>query len=497
MAKNQLDDFAATLTAQLKDAAEQMRSMRTPPEHSKSESTSTIPTKTTSEKIHPAHKRKQGMKIKADKKLSKKINTKREQIDDSKDLQKNLLKESNPTYIESSIIPSSEEASVLAETKPAIHSDKLSSTVTNCSEQSTIAIYKKQMQTGEELTEPNINETMSKGLSSNNNQQSSNSHQQFMPDINCHSAYTSRSLHVIPSENLPYIQPTKNTFTDKNQLLSQNSNKNIHKQSSPMYNTTSAIETSCIQYQTQSNMDSHQQTMTACDTNNQSQAVPWGYFSSDALSTVQINTATIGGARQIVLDALMQLKKEFSTITINLKRLAAVLGLSYGTVRNTISRLVREGVIYTTQIRTGDAHGVYIEFAEGSPLLPSVTVTQLTHPQHILSHQEASHQQTSPSDSQANPIWNVDNDMLTMLWPYAVTAGLTCNHLEHLKKVFHIQQFDDTCIAKYLRYVNWKIEKEALDEMQAKTILQQWIKAMQQHGAYPCPIGYNESEELE
>ena len=42
-----------------------------------------------------------------------------------------------------------------------------------------------------------------------------------------------------------------------------------------------------------------------------------------------------------------------------------------------------------------------------------------------------------------------------------------------------------------------KKEKEAQDENQATTILQQWIQTMQQHGKYPRPTDYDEPKGLE
>ena len=63
-----------------------------------------------------------------------------------------------------------------------------------------------------------------------------------------------------------------------------------------------------------------------------------------------LQDAHLGGARQILLDALTALRQQSPLVVVNLKRLAPAIGLSYGTVRNTISRLVREGVICTTPV---------------------------------------------------------------------------------------------------------------------------------------------------
>ena len=77
MAKNQLDDFAATLTAQLKDAAEQMRNMRTPPEHPQNEQ---IDSTTTKKNRSIPKKHKNTIQLVTDtKQLTKKVSNKKEQ----------------------------------------------------------------------------------------------------------------------------------------------------------------------------------------------------------------------------------------------------------------------------------------------------------------------------------------------------------------------------------------------------------------------------------
>ena len=88
---------------------------------------------------------------------------------------------------------------------------------------------------------------------------------------------------------------------------------------------------------------------------------------SPSIIAATLQDAHLGGARQILLDALTALRQQSPQVVVNLKRLAPAIGLSYGTVRNTISRLVREGVICTTQVRTGDAHGVCVEFIDDNP----------------------------------------------------------------------------------------------------------------------------------
>lgn len=498
MAKNQLDDFAATLTAQLKDAAEQMRNMRTPPEHPQNEQ---IDSTTTKKNRSIPKKHKNTIQLVTDtKQLTKKVSNKKEQTQQTSQKQPAKPKDGQiaPTQkepsINVSISISPEEQSTNSIDQTVLYSHQLSSIDTTDSSQLLQSKNNQQKYSNNLLADPESVDIPSTKLSTTVIDQSSDSHQQTLVDNNNLMAANDSPLSVLPSESLQYTQPSKSMLFETDILQENISHQDIPSPEDNHINT-SFIGTPTTSTQPLIDNDSLKQTMTACDTKKQSQSIPWGHFSSDALSTVQINTATIGGARQIVLDALTQLKQEFSHVTINLKRLATVLGLSYGTVRNTISRLVREGVIYTTQIRTGDAHGVYIEFADGSSLLPSVTVTQPTYAQHIPSHQPSTSQQTSTIHT--NPIWDVDSDMLSMLWPYAFAAGLKRIHLEHLRKAFQIQQFDDAHVACYLRYLNWKIEKEAQNENQATAILQQWIQTMQQQGKYPRPTDYDEPEGLE
>lgn len=499
MAKNQLDDFAATLTAQLKDAAEQMRNMRTPPEHPQNEQIDSKTTKKT-RSIPKKHKKDAIQVVTDTRQLTKNVSNKKEQTQQAsqkqtekpKDNQIVPTQEETSTKVSISISPEIQSTSNIDQT--VLYSHQLSSIDTMDSNQLPQSKNNQQKYSNNPLGMLETIDISSEELLTTVTEQSSNSHQQTLVDNNNSMTANDSSISVLPSEALQYTQPSKSMLFETDMLQEKTSHQDIPL-SEDNHSNTSFIGTSITPTQSLVDNDSFKQTMTACDTKKQSQPVPWGHFSSDALSTVQINTATIGGARQIVLDALTQLKQEFSHVTINLKRLATVLGLSYGTVRNTISRLVREGVIYTTQIRTGDAHGVYIEFADGSPLLPSVTVTQPAYAQHMSSHQPSISQKTPAIET--NPIWNVDSDMLSMLWPYAFAAGLKRIHLEHLRKAFQIQQFDDTHVACYLRYLNWKIEKEAQDENQATAILQQWIQTMQQHGKYPRPTDYDEPEGLE
>ena len=176
------------------------------------------------------------------------------------------------------------------------------------------------------------------------------------------------------------------------------------------------------------------------------------------MASVTLQEAPLGGARQTLLDTLERLRGQSPQVVVNLKRLAAAIGLSYGTVRNTISRLVREGVICTTQVRTGEAHGVCIEFLDDTPL-QSVTVmghqgitpspvqphSPLTvinsHQQSMTRHDSAypSASMTPPMTADGTSVWSADAELIADLWPAAAEAGFSPAHLAHLRRAYHMQ----------------------------------------------------------
>lgn len=225
-------------------------------------------------------------------------------------------------------------------------------------------------------------------------------------------------------------------------------------------------------------------------------AVPQGISPSIAAATLQ--NAHLGGARQILLDALTALRQQSPQVVVNLKRLAPAIGLSYGTVRNTISRLVREGVICTTQVRTGDAHGVCVEFIDDNPL-PTMTV-----PSRI--KQSTTYQQQSqtvintktPEAAPALPlddtcIWNTDGDFIAILWPFAAAAGFGPAHLTQLKRAYQLQGWEPENVPRCLRYLDWELANGVSSGPEHVTL---WLRIMQRQGHYPRPEGYVDPEVL-
>lgn len=231
-----------------------------------------------------------------------------------------------------------------------------------------------------------------------------------------------------------------------------------------------------------------------------------------AIAAATLQEAPIGGARQTLLSTLERLRGQSPQVVVNLKRLAAAIGLSYGTVRNTISRLVREGVICTTQVRTGEAHGVCIEFLDDAPL-QSVTVMTphpaIHGPGHAVSPQTVtgSHQQsmTQYDTCSAVPsvtytmtgddtsIWNADAGLIADLWPCAAEAGFGPAHLAHLHRAYRVQGWDTDNVPRCLRYLDWEL---AVGLGSGPAHVDAWMRIMRRQGHYPRPEGYVEPEVL-
>lgn len=87
----------------------------------------------------------------------------------------------------------------------------------------------------------------------------------------------------------------------------------------------------------------------------------WAMSHHSAAPTLSERSWT-GGVRGAVLDALRGLAGGRDHVLVNLKRLATHTGISYGSVRNAMSRLTRSGDIRTRQIRMADGHGVRVDF---------------------------------------------------------------------------------------------------------------------------------------
>lgn len=222
--------------------------------------------------------------------------------------------------------------------------------------------------------------------------------------------------------------------------------------------------------------------------------VPQGLSPSIVAATLQ--DAHLGGARQVLLDALTALRQQSPQVVVNLKRLAPAIGLSYGTVRNTISRLVREGVICTTQVRTGDAHGVCVEFIDDNPL-PSMTAVQRIRPSMAYQQQPQtvmrSHDEVCSVPTDDPCIWNMDADLIAILWPFAADAGFGPAHLAQLRRAYQLQGWESENVSRCLRYLDWELANgvPASHEHVAT-----WLRIMQRQGHYPRPEGYVDPEIL-
>ena len=218
---------------------------------------------------------------------------------------------------------------------------------------------------------------------------------------------------------------------------------------------------------------------------------------ASAIATATIQNAQLGGARQVLLAALLELRKQAPQIIVNLKRLAPVLGLSYGTVRNTVSRLVREGILCTTQIRTGETHGVCIEFLDDTSLLSS-TVIQQPSLTVIDSHQQSlmvtdSHSLSSTVTHNDTSIWDTDASLIQTLWPHVAAAGFGPAQLGQLRRAYQIQGWEAHNVARCLRYLDWELARTPTEAVTHVTL---WLRSMQQQGHYPRPEGYVDPEVL-
>lgn len=256
-------------------------------------------------------------------------------------------------------------------------------------------------------------------------------------------------------------------------------------------------------------------TMTVNDTSNNllQQAYPnRASFGEAAIASATLQEAPLGGARQTLLSTLERLRGQSPQVVVNLKRLAAAIGLSYGTVRNTISRLVREGVICTTQVRTSEAHGVCIEFLDDTPLqsvavMPHQAFMQPTVQAAPRSTVINSHQQSRPSFEDMPPaqamtpamtdddtsIWNADAELIADLWPSAAEAGFGPGHLAHLRRAYHMQGWNADNVSRCLRYLDWELDA---GRGNGPAHVEQWMRIMRRQGHYPRPEGYVEPEVL-
>ena len=216
---------------------------------------------------------------------------------------------------------------------------------------------------------------------------------------------------------------------------------------------------------------------------------------SPSIIAATLQDAHLGGARQILLDALTALRQQSPQVVVNLKRLAPAIGLSYGTVRNTISRLVREGVICTTQVRTGDAHGVCVEFIDDNPL-PAMTASSRTRQSMLYQQQPQTVMKTEippslPLDDTC--IWNTDGDLIAILWPFAADAGFGPAHLAQLKRAYQLQGWEPENVSRCLRYLDWELANGVSSGPEHVTA---WLRTMQRQGHYPRPEGYVDPEVL-
>lgn len=212
--------------------------------------------------------------------------------------------------------------------------------------------------------------------------------------------------------------------------------------------------------------------------------------SSPAPVTLPGKHVSGGGARKLLLGRLAEISPDSGQVIVNMKQLAPALGLSYGTVRNTMSRLVREGVLRTTQVRIGDMYGVCVELVDGSqvglmkPVMPH---------QEVLS-QAPSGLTTRHPDPSESAIWNTDAETIALLWPHAYTAGFAPSHLAQLRSACRFQGWNAENVPRCLRYLDWELSTLTTSETANVDPVLRWLRLMQRQGFYPKPDGYFEKD---
>ena len=257
-----------------------------------------------------------------------------------------------------------------------------------------------------------------------------------------------------------------------------------------------------------------------------------------------------GGVRGAVLDALRLLAGDNTHVLVNLKRLATHTGISYGSVRNAMSRLTRSGDIRTRQIRMADGHGVRVEFltppgqeglapaagGEGAGYTVAPTVAQavplsgaatgvatgagtgagagaladaatvaqavgqaVTPPAHNAAHSTSSSSSADFSQpgaqAAANAFWQTTGQLFALAWPHVAEAGLGMDDLRALAPIFAVQGFDATVLPRCLRYLDWELEHLQADEQteaRRKDCVNLFMRGLQRRGSWPRPKDYPE-----
>lgn len=216
-----------------------------------------------------------------------------------------------------------------------------------------------------------------------------------------------------------------------------------------------------------------------------------------------------GGVRGAVLDMLHQLAPGQDYVLVNLKRLAAHMGISYGSVRNAMSRLAQSGDISTRQIRVADGHGVRVDFHDDS-----ARQSRRSHGRRETGTGQGRSQRAarsagstdSPrsaggSDPSGGPsFWDTPDDVFLLAWPHAAAAGVNMDLLRSLRAVFTAQGFSEAGLPRSLRHLDWQLEQlkhgGTDDPSVIDSLVETFLSRLRRQGYLPRPQGYEDPELL-
>ncbi len=213
-----------------------------------------------------------------------------------------------------------------------------------------------------------------------------------------------------------------------------------------------------------------------------------------------------GGVRGAVLDMLHQLAPGQDHVLVNLKRLAAHMGISYGSVRNAMSRLAQSGDISTRQIRVADGHGVRVDFQDDP-----TRQNRRGHSRRETGTGQGRSQRAARSpgsaesprgqggDPTGNPsFWDTPDEIFLLAWPHAAAAGVSMDVLRSLRAVFAAQGFSETGLPRSLRHLDWQLEQLERagtgDSAAAASLVEASLSRLRRQGYLPRPQGYEDPE---
>lgn len=230
--------------------------------------------------------------------------------------------------------------------------------------------------------------------------------------------------------------------------------------------------------------------------------LPERHIAEEIFSPALSERAWRGGVRGAVLDMLHQLAPGQDYVLVNLKRLAAHMGISYGSVRNAMSRLVQSGEISTRQIRVADGHGVRVDFLDDAGRPQSRRTHSRREPPSRASRTPRTAMQSGgaavPEQPAIPSFWETSDEVFDLAWPHAAAAGVSMDQLRPLRAVFTAQGFSEAGLPRSLRHLDWQLEQlnRGADLPEAPTLIREFLSRLRRQGYLPRPEGYEDPELL-